>query len=209
MNADIAGIDAIEDDKIFNLSKHREIFTTNYFGVLNFVSGWLPFLHNDYDAKFIVTSSVNAFFVPGKHREIFTTSYFGVLNFVSGWLPFLHNDYDAKFIVTSSVNAFFVPAQGIAYGSSKSAIAKAFEGLSRRYYGTKIKFLTVYAGPIKTDGLVGCLPFVWSAEKFAKYVIKQVGKNKLRITNSIFYHVVSRLLNILPSWVVNAMKLVK
>ncbi len=95
-----------------------------------------------------------------------SVNYFGVLSFVEFWQKSCQDNWGAKFIVTSSVNALFAPPGGSAYCASKAAVAKAFESLSLTYAKTNLRFSIIYAGPVKTKGLVGKLPFGWNAKKW-------------------------------------------
>lgn len=141
-------------------------------------------------------------FVAQKHREAFDTNYLGALYWVEAWLPFCQKAGGATFVATSSINAIFAPPTGSAYAASKAAIAKAFEGLSLTYYGSNLNFAVVYPGPVKTDGLKGKLPFTWSPEKMAAYMVTNTLKGKKHMENSLFYAFISRLLNKLPhKWV--------
>lgn len=136
-----------------------------------------------------------------KHEEVFAVNYFGVLSWVEEWLP-ICRERDTVFVATSSVNAIFAPPTGSAYAASKVAIARAFEGLSLTYHGNKVRFSVVYPGPVATGGLKGKVPFVWSAERIAKYMVTKVLKGKTHIENSTFYSCFTRLLRILPRGVV-------
>lgn len=64
LNAGVAGEAACESWQNFDVSKHEEIFATNYFGVLHWVEEWLPVCQKADDTTFVVTSSVNAIFAP-------------------------------------------------------------------------------------------------------------------------------------------------
>lgn len=64
LNAGIAGEAACEDVNNFTTRKHKEIFETNYFGVLHWVEEWIPVCHKGQGARFVVTSSINAIFAP-------------------------------------------------------------------------------------------------------------------------------------------------
>jgi 3-hydroxy acid dehydrogenase/malonic semialdehyde reductase len=132
-----------------------------------------------------------------KHEEVFDVNYFGVLSWVEAWIPVCKQQY-TTFVVTSSVNAIFAPPTGSAYAASKAAIAKAFEGLALTYYQSNLRFAVVYPGPVATEGLKGNVPFVWSAERMAKYMVSKVLKGKTHIENSIFYSLFTRLLRFLP-----------
>ncbi|MBN4067208.1 SDR family NAD(P)-dependent oxidoreductase [Simkania negevensis] len=64
LNAGIAGDAACESIERFDVEKHRELFDTNYFGVLNWVEEWLPVCQNSNSTIFVATSSINAIFAP-------------------------------------------------------------------------------------------------------------------------------------------------
>lgn len=133
-----------------------------------------------------------------KHKEIMATNYYGVLAWVEQWLPIVGEGEDTTFMVTSSINAQFAPPQGSAYAASKAAISKAFEGLSLKYVDTNVTFSVVYAGPIATDGLKGALPFAWSADRMAAYMINKALKKRRRCANSLYYSLLARLLSRMP-----------
>ncbi len=132
------------------------------------------------------------------HEKIMAVNYFGVLSFVEFWEKHAQNNGGANFIVTSSINAIFAPPTGSAYCASKAAISKAFESLSLTYLGTNLKFSTIYAGPVATEGLKGDLPFTWKPEKMARYMADFAIKGKSRGEPSLFYGVVCRFLRVLP-----------
>jgi len=64
LNAGIAGEAACENVNNFTTQKHKEIFDTNYFGVLHWVEEWIPVFQQGQEARFVVTSSINAIFAP-------------------------------------------------------------------------------------------------------------------------------------------------
>ncbi len=144
----------------------------------------------------VACESADCFYL-SKHKELFATNYFGVLSWVEEWLPVCQGQ-KTTFAVTSSINAIFAPPRGSAYAASKAAIAKAFEGLGITYYNTNLQFAVVYPGPVATEGFKGKVPFIWSAEKMAKYMVGKVLTGKLHIENSTFYPLLTRLLGILP-----------
>ena len=132
------------------------------------------------------------------HEKIMAVNYFGVLAFVECWEKPCQENGGANFIVTSSVNAIFAAPTGSAYCASKAAISKAFESLSLTYFGTNLKFSSIYTGPVATDGLKGNWPFTWKPEKMAKYMADFSTTGKSRGEPSLFYGVVCRLLRALP-----------
>ncbi len=135
------------------------------------------------------------------HEKIMQVNYFGVLAWVEFWEKPCQENNGANFIVTSSVNAIFAPPMGSAYSASKAAIAKAFEGLSLTYFGTNLRFSVVYPGPVDTEGLKAPrkLPFTWSSERMAKYMVNFGVRSQSRGEPMFFYNIVSRVLRLLPT----------
>lgn len=133
------------------------------------------------------------------HQKIFSVNYYGVLNFVKAWLEPCKKQGGATFIVSSSINAIFAPPGGSAYSASKAAIAKAFDGLRLAHRSSNLYFLNVFCGPVDTPGLSGKLPFTWSAEKMAKYMIKKAKQGSNQSHPSWFYSSLAGLLNKLPT----------
>lgn len=141
------------------------------------------------------------------HEKIMAVNYFGVLSFVEFWEKHAQNNGGANFIVTSSINAIFAPPTGSAYCASKAAISKAFESLSLTYFGTNLKFSTIYSGPVATEGLKGNLPFTWKPEKMARYMADFAANGKSHGEPSLFYGVVCRFLRALPyHWTIKILK---
>ncbi len=64
LNAGVAGANALEDPKVFDLAKHEEIMQVNYFGVLVWVEFWQKLCQEKGKTNFVVTSSINATFAP-------------------------------------------------------------------------------------------------------------------------------------------------
>lgn len=64
LNAGAAGETAIENPERFDLNIHEKIMQVNYFGVLAWVEFWEKPCRENGGAKFIATSSINAFFAP-------------------------------------------------------------------------------------------------------------------------------------------------
>lgn len=97
-------------------------------------------------------------------------NYFSVLGFVEYFKkPCLQRRGD-DFIVTCSVNGLFAPPLRSVYSASKVAMSKVFDSLSLNYYGTNLKFSSIYTGPVKTNGFKGQWPFTWEPDKMANYM---------------------------------------
>jgi len=135
------------------------------------------------------------------HKRAFEVNYFGVLAWVNAWQKPCIEQGGANFVVTSSLNAIFAPPIASAYSASKAAISKAFEGFGLSYLGTTLKFSVVYPGAIDTGGLKAPrkLPFTWSKEKMASYMIDKALKQKAHSEPSLFYSIICRLLRALPA----------
>ena len=96
MNAGVAGEICLESAEKFSLSKHEEIFSINYFGVLSWVEEWLP-LSKKHKTTFIATSSVNAFFAP-PGGAAYAASTAAIARAFEG-LSLTHYDSNCKFSV--------------------------------------------------------------------------------------------------------------
>lgn len=133
-----------------------------------------------------------------EHHKWFEINYYGVLNFVKEWLEVCSENGGATFMVTNSLNAIFAPPGGSAYSASKAAISKAFDGFNLTYFDKKLKFLSVFCGPVDTPMQRNKFPFTWTAKEMAIYMIKNAKKGVKHSYPSWFYLVVAKLLNALP-----------
>lgn len=144
------------------------------------------------------------------HQKIFAVNYYGVLNFVKLWLEPCKEQGGATFVVSSSINAIFAPPGGSAYSASKAAIAKTFDSLRLAHRSSNLHFLNVFCGPVDTAGLVGKLPFTWSAEKMAKFMIKKAEQGANNAHPSWLYSSLARLLDNLPTpWTLKILERLK
>lgn len=133
-----------------------------------------------------------------KHRRILDVNYFGVLAWVEFWKQICQDNGGATFVATSSVLAYFATPRAAAYCASKSAIAKAFEGLKINSIDTNLRFSVVYPGPVATHALVGKWPFTRTPEQVALYMIQSVLQGRAHCEPQLFYSLLVRLLHILP-----------
>lgn len=144
------------------------------------------------------------------HERIFAVNYYGVLHFVEEWLKPCQENGGATFVVSSSVNAYFAPPGGSAYAASKAAISKAFDGLQLAHMKSQLKFLSVFCGPVDTRGLAVKLPFTWTSEKMAHYMIQKAEKKRAHSNPSWFYSTLGHILNMLPEkqvmWILELFK---
>lgn len=132
------------------------------------------------------------------HRRIFAVNYFGVLHFVEEWMKPCIQNGGATFVVSSSIVALFAPPKRSAYAASKAAISKAFDSLRITHRKNRLKFQSVFCCPVDTPGLSAELPFTWSPEKMAKYMVKKAEQGKAHAYPSWLFTSVCKLLNKLP-----------
>lgn len=133
-----------------------------------------------------------------EHRQVFEINYYGVLNFVNEWQEICAENGGATFMVTSSLNAIFAPPGGSAYAAAKAAISKAFDGFNLTYFDKKLKFLSVFCGPVDTPMQKNNFPFTWTAKEMAIYMIKNAKKGVKHSYPSLFYLILCKILNALP-----------
>lgn len=132
------------------------------------------------------------------HRALFDVNYLGVVHWIDAWRDLCLERGSGTFLVTSSVNAIFSPPTGCGYAASKAAVSKLFEGLDLQYHKSGVHFLSCTTGPVRTDGLVGKLPFTWPTEKMAGALLRQAKAGRARATPSKFYWLLAHLLRLLP-----------
>jgi len=135
-----------------------------------------------------------------KHVTIMGINYFGVLYFIHYWK--IRGGEPTHFVVTSSINVWWASPKGSAYAASKAAISKAFEGFGLYFYDSGTRFSSIYCGPVRTQGLLGSLPFSWSPQKMGKYMADFAEGKQKRKYPSLFYYFLCHLLKWLPHrWV--------
>lgn len=132
-------------------------------------------------------------------RRIMEVNFFSVLKgikILSGY------NKKAHFICISSTSAFKgYHKEGIGYAVSKSAISIAFESLFQKYQDSKVKFTTIFFGPVKT-GMVRFTkvpPFTLTAEKAARCILLAIQEKK-----SFYYYpkpvfIFLRLMRLIPN----------
>lgn len=114
-----------------------------------------------------------------KLRRIMEVNFFSVLKGVK----LITENYNNKlhFIVISSTSAFKGNyKEGIGYAASKGAISIAFESLFQKYFNSKIKFTTIFLGPVKTNMIrfAKAPPFTLTTDQVAEYILKAINQKK-------------------------------
>lgn len=113
-----------------------------------------------------------------KLRALMEVNFFSVLKGVK----LLSNSFnELHFITISSSSAFKGNhKEGIGYAASKGALSIAFESLFQKYINSKLKFTTIFFGPVQTDMLpfIKRPPFMLTKERAAEYILRAIYDKK-------------------------------
>src|SRR3989344_8208023 len=106
------------------------------------------------------------------YHKSFDINLYGSLFWVREFLDKFLEKNQGQFIAISSTSAFRHGYGGISYSASKAALSLTFRRLRIHFAKTKIKFSTIYFGPIDTGSWNGPkVPFlVPSADRAARYI---------------------------------------
>lgn len=135
------------------------------------------------------------------HRETFEINYFGAVSWIEEWL---NSNSSVTFVAISSLVAIHATPQSSAYCASKAALRSCFESLNLQHANSATKFITVMAGPVKTNMFKSSksLPFVWEPQKAADYILKKIFKGKETVSFPIFWQLFFYILKIFPTKIV-------
>lgn len=136
------------------------------------------------------------------HEKTFAINYFGVLNFVHALAPKMMARKRGVFAVTSSLAGYRGLPRASAYSASKAAISAAFEGAEMTLHKTGIKFINIHPGFVETPLTADAkhpMPFLWTADKAAKYILNGIEKEKTHINFPIMVHIGVTLGRLLPA----------
>lgn len=134
-------------------------------------------------------------------REIFAINVDGVLNTILPVIPFMQNRKSGQIALMSSLAGIRGMPSCPAYSASKGAIRFLGEGLRGELKDYNIKLSVICPGYIKTpmtDVNKFPMPFIMSAEKSAKIIIKGLEKNKSRIAFPLALYLPLWLISCLP-----------
>lgn len=111
--------------------------------------------------------------------KVMRTNFYSILWGVEALLPYASPK--AQYIAISSSSGLKGNAyEGIGYPASKAALSMAFESLYQKYQNTKLKFTTVYFGPIETPmrRLKSSPPITLTVEKAVEVIMKAVKEKR-------------------------------
>jgi NAD(P)-dependent dehydrogenase (short-subunit alcohol dehydrogenase family) len=119
------------------------------------------------------------------HQRTFATNYFGALHIMTELYPRVAQRGFGKFVAISSLAGYRGLPGAAAYCASKAAVSVLMESF-RVTYGRKsgIEFLVVHPGFVATPMTAknkDKMPFLWSAEKAADYILTGIESNRLTI----------------------------
>ena len=139
------------------------------------------------------------------HRKaisVFSTNMYGALVWVEQFLPLFLKRGSGQFIAISSILAFRPDTNSCSYPASKAALSMAFRSFRLRYQRTKIKFKSIYFGPVATliipryakakKGL-----FVITTDRAARAIIRIIHSRH----NTFYYPIVLCYIYRLTSWI--------
>ena len=137
------------------------------------------------------------------HERTFATNYFGALHIMAELYPRMAQRGSGKFVAMSSLAAYRGLPGAAAYCASKAAVSVLMESF-RVTYGEKsgIDFLTVHPGFVATPMTSknkDKMPFLWSAEKAANYILAGIERNRLTINFPLPMRIGMGFLRFLPA----------
>lgn len=144
-------------------------------------------------------NSLNAFDFD-LYQKSFDINVRGALFWVAEFLQDFFKRNSGQFIAISSTSAFRHGYGGISYSASKAVLALTFRRLRIHFAKTKIKFSTLYFGPINTELWRGPKVrfLVPSADRAAQYITTIFKKSGGEYYFPFFTTLLSRLSLLLP-----------
>lgn len=118
------------------------------------------------------------------HERVYAVNYFGALYFIDALFEPMRARRSGKFVAIASLAGYRGLPNGAAYSGSKAALSTAIESMRITYHHTGVEFVGVHPGFIATPMTAinkTKMPFLWSAEEAARYIIAGIESGKLSI----------------------------
>ncbi len=118
------------------------------------------------------------------HRRTFETNYFGVLHWIAALYPHYRDAEGAAIAAVSSLAGYRGLPQSPAYAASKAAVRVMVEGFRLTLTGSDIRFINICPGFVDTPMTKvnkDPMPFLWPAEKAARYIAKKIQAGAMHI----------------------------
>lgn len=119
--------------------------------------------------------NINMIFLEEMIKVNFLSIIEGVQTIIEKYPKPLH------FIAISTTSSFKGNyREGLGYSASKAALSVAFESLYQKYFSSRIKFSTIFFGPIETDmnRFIKATPFTVTTDRAVKCIIKAMNEKK-------------------------------
>lgn len=136
------------------------------------------------------------------HRRTFEINYFGVVNVIAALFPRLKARGSGHVVAVSSLAGYRGLPQASAYSASKAAVTAAIEGMRLTYGRFGILFSAVHPGFVKTPMTSvnkGPMPFLWTADKAANYILRGVERRCLNIVFPLPLRILTAISWLLPA----------
>jgi short-subunit dehydrogenase len=136
------------------------------------------------------------------HERTFATNYFGPIYVIDALFGKMAERGSGKFVAISSLAAFRGMPQGAAYGGSKAALSVAVESMRLTYRELGLEFVTVHPGFVETPMTAVNkfkMPFLWTAEKAARFIIDGIATGKPVINFPIPMRLVLTVAQLMPA----------
>jgi len=118
-------------------------------------------------------------------QQIFAVNVYGVNNTLYPALPLMNERGKGQMAIVSSMAGFYGFPGAPAYCASKAAVRVMGEAWRADHRANNIRVNVICPGYIKTnmtDANGFPMPFMWTAEKAAKHIRKNLARNKARIS---------------------------
>ena len=135
-------------------------------------------------------------------QQIFQVNFYGAIKCIDAAMPLLKYSQQQKFIAGVCSLSYYLPlSRAEAYGASKAALAYFLESLRVDLYQHKINVTVINPGFVKTpltDKNDFPMPWLWSSEKAAFYIIRKLSTYPTEIRFPCALVMLLKLTNLLP-----------
>lgn len=138
---------------------------------------------------------------PEDARLILNVNMLGVLNTLTPLIPALVRRGRGQIAIVSSMAGFLGLPHTPVYSASKAAAGIYGDALRRLLMPRGVRVSVVYPGYVETpmsDSLPFARPFLWSVEKAAKHIARELERGRKKIIFPRRLHLVIRFARLLP-----------
>lgn len=138
---------------------------------------------------------------PDDARLVLNVNMLGVINTINPLIPALLRRGRGQIAIVSSIAGFLGIPHTPAYSASKAAAGIYGDALRRLLMLRGVRVSVIYPGYVETpmsDSLPFPRPFLWSVEKAAKHIARELAKGRRRIIFPRSLYFVIRVARLLP-----------